>query len=333
MPYSEGMGTEAIREYLKSHPDVSNLGAARELFKRHRKLWNTQETCRAAVRRVRGACGEVRDKSQFSKASDRPKAPTLPEPLGELIEWKAIQIDRPGPVLVLSDLHIPHFDKKAVEVAVAEGVRRKAKTVLINGDLFDCATFSKFPKDPRTLDWQRDVQMGREVLWYLRQKFRKSDIFYKFGNHDLWQRKYIWGQAPAMAGSESCELDKQVGCDDFGVQVVKNNEPIRVGKLWAVHGHEWGKGGSSSPLCPAKTVFNWGNESIICGHWHRPSQFSSPTIAEHLISCWSTGCLCHLHPEYARLNQWAHGAAVVDIYKDLAYEVDNFRIRGGRKWS
>jgi hypothetical protein len=46
--------------------------------------------------------------------------------------------------------------------------------------------------------------------------------------------------------------------------------------------------------------------------------------------CWSTGCLCDLTPEYARINRWNHGAAIVTVFDDGEYEVHNFRIAHGK---
>ena len=49
-----------------------------------------------------------------------------------------------------------------------------------------------------------------------------------------------------------------------------------------------------------------------------------------MITTWSTGCLCDLTPEYARLNRWNHGAAHVEISNGGDFHVTNFRIREGQ---
>jgi hypothetical protein len=50
-----------------------------------------------------------------------------------------------------------------------------------------------------------------------------------------------------------------------------------------------------------------------------------------MITCWSIGCLCGLHPEYAPLNKWVHGFAIVHGESEDGYfEVENKRIVEGR---
>jgi hypothetical protein len=41
---------------------------------------------------------------------------------------------------------------------------------------------------------------------------------------------------------------------------------------------------------------------------------------------WSTGCLCDLTPQYARVNRWNHGMAFVEVANDGSFNVSNFRI-------
>jgi hypothetical protein len=42
--------------------------------------------------------------------------------------------------------------------------------------------------------------------------------------------------------------------------------------------------------------------------------------------CWSTGCLCDLTPEYARVNRWNWGFATVTVDTAGSFDVDNYRI-------
>jgi hypothetical protein len=36
--------------------------------------------------------------------------------------------------------------------------------------------------------------------------------------------------------------------------------------------------------------------------------------------------LCDLNPEYARVNKWNHGFALVEVAKNKDFEVTNYRI-------
>ena len=48
------------------------------------------------------------------------------------------------------------------------------------------------------------------------------------------------------------------------------------------------------------------------------------------MACWSTGCLCDLHPRYMPLNKWNHGFAIVDLDTAGGFSVRNFRIIDGK---
>ena len=64
-------------------------------------------------------------------------------------------------------------------------------------------------------------------------------------------------------------------------------------------------------------------ETILCGHWHRTSEHTETTgISRKVSSCWSVGCLCDLSPDYAIVNRWNHGFAIVDIDKDGKIEAE-----------
>lgn len=48
-----------------------------------------------------------------------------------------------------------------------------------------------------------------------------------------------------------------------------------------------------------------------------------------ITTTWSTGCLCGMHPEYARINDWNHGFAFVKVAENGNYKVANLRIYNG----
>ena len=104
----------------------------------------------------------------------------------------------------------------------------------------------------------------------------------------------------------------------------------RLGKLPVYHGHELPQG-MSSPVNPARGLWMRVQESLICGHWHRTSEHTESTgLEKRLSSCWSLGCLCDLSPDYAIVNRWNHGFAVVDVEADGNYEVHNHKIIKGK---
>ena len=66
--------------------------------------------------------------------------------------------------------------------------------------------------------------------------------------------------------------------------------------------------------------------TVLVGHGHRTSGHAESSMWHDEVFCWSQGCLCDLTPEYARINRWNHGFAVVTVDKDGTFDVDNLRI-------
>lgn len=72
-----------------------------------------------------------------------------------------------------------------------------------------------------------------------------------------------------------------------------------------------------------------GKVSAIQGHNHQVSEHTEPDMNGRIVTTWSQGCLCELHPEYLPINKWAHGFAIVDIDKE-DFQVRNKRIFKGK---
>ena len=67
----------------------------------------------------------------------------------------------------------------------------------------------------------------------------------------------------------------------------------------------------------------------MAGHWHQTSEHAESTLGGRSIACWSTGCLCELHPPYMPLNKWNHGYAIVDVTAGGNFQVQNKKIIKG----
>jgi hypothetical protein len=60
--------------------------------------------------------------------------------------------------------------------------------------------------------------------------------------------------------------------------------------------------------------------------------FVETNVNGETIYCASTGCLCGLHPAYARINKWNHGFAIVEVDSKGVFQVDNQRVVDGKPW-
>ena len=113
-----------------------------------------------------------------------------------------------------------------------------------------------------------------------------------------------------------------------GIEWVKDQRRIMLGKLPLLHGHELGRG-FAPPVNPARGAFLKAVDHIMVGHHHQYSTHQAKTIMGKVIVTFSTGCLCHMNPKYARVNQWAQGFADVEVSKGHAFDVRNYRIVNG----
>jgi predicted phosphodiesterase len=230
---------------------------------------------------------------------------------------------------IFSDLHIPYHDPGAVEVAIEHLKNAKCNFLLINGDLGDFYACSRHEKDPRR-KLADELDSIRQFLFWLRSQFPKQRILYKIGNHETNLERYLMREAPVLLGVPDFTIRDVLKLDSFQIEVVESLQLIEAGKLSIYHGHELPQG-MSSPVNPARGLWMRVQETILCGHWHRTSEHTETTgISRKVSSCWSVGCLCDLSPDYAIVNRWNHGFAIVDIDESGDFEVHNHKIIRGR---
>ena len=168
-----------------------------------------------------------------------------------------------------------------------------------------------------------------QLLGYIRGKFPKARIIWKDGNHEERFWRYLKVKAAEFWGLEIFTLRKILELDDYGIEYIGEMRPIKLGKMYLLHGHEY-KFPISNPVNPARGLFLRAKTHALCGHFHQSSQHSDRDLSEKVITCWSTGCLCDLHPAYRPLNNWSHGFAIIDTDSTGAFHVDNLRIIDGR---
>lgn len=193
----------------------------------------------------------------------------------------------------------------------------------------DNFAISRWEKDPRQRDFKNEIDTTKKFFHALREAFPKTRIVWKAGNHELRYQQYMRLKSPELLGIGDFELPKIAGASEHGIVYFDDNRPMKLGKLWVIHGHEY-KFAISNPVNPARGLFLRAKVSALCGHLHQSSSHSEKDMADHIVSCWSTGCLCDLRPEYAPFNKWNHGAAFVEVSSDGAFSVNNFRIIDGK---
>jgi len=324
------VGTHLVEGILTKFPEISSLGAARLLYAAHPAVWPNQQACRYAVQRARGKAGKKNRAAHtrpFFKTPDPnpfglPDQSDMPYPLYMLEGTK---------VLLLSDVHVPYQDNEALTVAIKTGVEFGADAVFLNGDIMDFYQLSRFNKDPRERSFVQELKDGRALFNSIRYALPDAKIYWKLGNHEERYQIYLWNKAPELLGLPGMSLPEFMKLEELDVKIIPDKLRVKVGKLTVLHGHEiFGKG--TGGVNPARGAYLNYSDNVVIGHFHRTSQHSETTVTDRVISCWSTGCLCQLHPYYARLNKWNLGFALIEVVEGGAFSVHNKRIYEGKVW-
>ena len=319
--------TQLARDFIARFPDVENRTLARAMHKEKPSVFPSLENARGVIRNIRGARGgnAIADKSAFKPLGWQKNV----MPKTQATTREPIVLSGALKVLILSDIHIPYHDETALAAAIAHGKKKKPDVVILNGDIGDFYGVSRHDKDPRR-SLADELDAIRQFLFYLRAQFPKARILYKIGNHEARMEMFLVKNAPVLLGVSDFELPVLLKFDELKIELVSSLTLIRLGNLPIYHGHELPQG-MSSPVNPARGIWMRVQESLICGHWHRTSEHTESTgLNKKLSSCWSTGCLCDLSPDYAIVNRWNHGFVWVETQACGNYEVTNHKIIQGR---
>ena len=321
---------DIVVSYISKFPKASTMAISRMVYNENKLDFNSVEQARTMVRRYRGEIGKLNSKitqvgvrSKEEKKKFISRKIDLPESDYEKCEPFIIPKGQNN-ILILSDIHFPYQDNKALELALNYGLEHKVNAVYLNGDIADFYQCSRFTKDRRLRDMAGELEMVRNFLKQLQDLF-KCPIYYKIGNHEKRYEDYLMIKAPELLGIDDFKLEQLLRFREFGVTLVKDKQMALAGKLPILHGHEW-FGGFAPPVNPARGLYMKAKESCIVGHHHRTSEHTEKTLSGDVTTTWSTGCLCGLEPEYAPYNNYNHGFAHVKVSKDGNYVLKNIRI-------
>ena len=322
--------TEAAKRLVAEHPNHSARGLARMLVAESKGAL-TLESARTRIRAQFGQSGRKRDR-QYATAPRPARQPghRFAMPASKAEPWTPHDLGVVGKVGILSDIHVPYHDPIALRAAVDHLAEAEIDALVLNGDTADFYTISRWTKDPRKRDLGGELAQIRELLGWIRQTFPEIPILFKNGNHEERWRAWLWQHAPEISAEPEMGLAAWLHLERHGMQLVEDHRPVMLGKLPVLHGHEKGKG-ISSPVNQARGAFLRLHHTVLEGHGHRTSGHCEPDMWGSEVFCWSTGCLCDLRPEYARINKWNHGFAIVGVHEGGEFDVENLRITADGK--
>jgi predicted phosphodiesterase len=324
---------KAVAAILKKFPQAGHRTLAKRLHDDNPALFTSVENARSLLRTATGNHGDAKRKEVRTVAMDRPprkpgEHPPLPKSEAKPWEPYVLECKR---CLVLSDLHLPWHDSVALEAALAYGEQFQPDAILINGDLLDAYSLSRFDKDPTKPKIAYELECCKQFFAHLRSRFPDTNIVWREGNHDYRMEQYLMANAPLFFEIEGARdvWHTAAGIPQHGVKYVREQRPVMLGELMVLHGHEQGKG-IANPVNPARGAFMRMLSCVLIGHSHRQSEHTERTADGKVIACWSTGALCGLWPDYAKINRWSSGFATVLVEPSGEYEVRLHRIIDGK---
>jgi predicted phosphodiesterase len=315
--------TQIVIDYCTKFEDVPSKTLAKKMYKDYPDFFKDIEDCRTKIRYRRGSLGGRNLKDAGEKII--PYVPKLPKSHAETFIPFEVNYSK---ILILSDLHFPYQDNKAIELALKYGEKNKMDCILINGDLFDFATISRHEKDWRHRSLVDEIDTVKEFFDYLQHRFPNVKIIFKEGNHDERFDKWLFHKSPEFFDISGLTLKDVLKLNEKGIDYVCDRLPVKIGKLLVLHGHELnGSGGVN----PARATFLKTIANVLIGHCHRTSQHTEPTLNGDVIVSTSTGCLCGMYPMFARVNKWNLGFGFVNHnIKSGEYKLDNLKIIKGK---
>jgi predicted phosphodiesterase len=317
---------ELVIRALTEFPKMSKSAITRYLIETYPAMFDDFENTRSLIRKYTGAQGKSNLK--YKKVDHQPDPITqyqLPNSKGE--KRKFIELPKEcHNILVISDIHFPNHDIKALGKALEYGKANKINCIVINGDLLDNEPFTNHDAPPPNSSDVRDwFQMTEDFLDMLISEF-KCPIYYIEGNHDNWYMRYLMKKAPVLFNDQYYTLSARLKLREKNIVWVSQTSVLMIGKLPVTHGHMIVKG-FFSPVNPAKGVYNKIKGSMLIGHCHTTSEHSESNLQGDLNTTYSIGCLCTLAPDYDPFNcKHNLGFARVIVQENGNYRVENKRI-------
>ena len=316
---------------LKKFPKTPILTLAKKIYEENSLHFKSVEHTRDTLRYYTGLKGRqnrvrVADKEILREPTyNYNPFDDIPESFEEIREPYVLATSTKK-ILVLSDIHFPYHNAKALRAAINYGIKEGVDCIILNGDILDFYGLSDFSKDPSKPKFREEIKLGKWFLNELRLAFPKAQIYYKIGNHEMRLERYLMVKAPEIFDSEEFRLEILLEFAKHHVILIDKYTVIKAGNLNIIHGHEYkGAGG----VYPAKYIYSKSKVNTICGHYHRSSTYIDKNMNGQYNGGFSTGCLCELSPDYMPYNEWVHGFAVVTMKQNGNFSVQNLTIDNG----
>jgi predicted phosphodiesterase len=318
------LAKEMIEEFTKDGKcTLSKKKLGELLHYRYPSEFKSADAARSAVRNITNAKGDPARKA-----------------VGLRVEWKGFDLPKQEAhdyskmivnekrIGILSDIHFPYADLDALNIATRHLIEYKPDCIILNGDAIDAYQLSRFERDPRKRSFKYELDMLKNFVEQLRNKFPNTRIIFRTGNHEARYESYILARVPELIDLELFTFDNVIRARELGIDYLSGKRLIKCGHVNIAHGHEFA-GGATSPVNPARGYYMKAKCNIIAGHNHQTSEHISSDINGNVIGAWSVACLSEIHPHYMPINNWNTGFATLDVFGE-EFSVRNYKIIKGK---
>jgi predicted phosphodiesterase len=309
--------------------EMPTLKAARIMYNENNLTFKDVDDARQSLRSIEGKKGVARVKVSIdAPTEERPRNPYNLPPSDESI-FEPYIIKGHKRLGILSDIHLPYHSIDALTLAISYLKNQKIDGLLLNGDTIDCHRLSRFTKDPKKRNFALELDTFRSLFEILEREL-KCKIYFKLGNHEKRYEHFLYEKAGELVGIEEFEFGNIIKARARGIEMIGDKTVMKVNALNGIHGHEY-IGGIAAPVNVARGLYLKGKVSAFQGHNHATSSHTESDMNGKVVTTYSLGCLCELHPEYMPLNKWNWGFAEVDLDDNGAdFEFRNHTIYKGK---
>ena len=207
---------------------------------------------------------------------------------------------------IISDLHIPYQDDRAVGLMLGLQKKIKPDVVVIDGDLFDFAGLSKFSGAPLPVEETRDSIIAGVKL--IKKMQNTSEVILIFGNHEARFSRAIHDKLPEFDSLIDLEtVIQQKLSTKIKIVTTTNTEAMLEFDDTLLIGHF--RLLSMHSAFTAKRCVDRYNTSIVQAHTHRLGAFYKRAM-NTTIKGYECGCLCSTNPSYMQYPNWQQGFLV-----------------------
>lgn len=326
-----------VTSYLDKYPEMPSLTMAKLIVAENPLDFKDAETVRTLIRNYRGALGQrtgslnpLSNGKYHREISDKNLAPyKLPDE--DDVDILPYHLPKHNDNIgVLSDIHIPNHRNNILQLACNHFKENNCNTIILNGDVLDNTPFTRH-EGKRPTPKQVRIWFDKTELFFewLRDSFPNADIYWTEGNHDFWYRRWMMQHAWQLDEDPYYSLQARLHIDEYKIKFIAQSKYLLAGKLGICHGH-WFMGKFGGGVAPARTVYLKTKKSMVIGHVHTTNEYTETDLSGDITTCYSTGCMCTLTPEYQPMGGKSnHGFGHAIIHKDGNFNFRNYRIHKG----